>query len=213
MKRWVVIAGSLLVAACSAVGYSPGIDHTQYEVVRPDQSEVKIRSYDPMIMVVTDMPGGMDSGRPTAYRRLIDYVSGENSKGRALKMASSVYMEGKELGHGDKVDQIVPVFMWPEGGRYYMGFVLPAKYTIATAPKPIEKTVWLGEVGAHDAAVLRFNGITGGAQIESQARNLEDWIAGSGYQAAGGYKAALYDPPFSVPALRRNEVMIPVKSR
>ena len=40
---------------------------------------------------------------------------------------------------------------------------------------------------------------------------LEAWIQGNGYKITGAYKVAGYNPPFTIPALRRNEVLIPVE--
>ncbi len=64
----------------------------------------------------------------------------------------------------------------------------------------------------YTAALITFNGVLERENIDKQKALLETWIEGEGYQISGAHKAAGYNPPFTIPALRRNEVLIPVES-
>jgi len=92
-----------------------------------------------------------------------------------------------------------------------MSFVLPAKYTLDNAPKPTNEAVTLQEINEYQVAVIRFNGRLSDSNIDKHRKILEAWIYQQNFEITGAYKRAGYNAPFTLPALRRNEVLIPVK--
>jgi hypothetical protein len=61
--------------------------------------------------------------------------------------------------------------------------------------------------------VLRFSGGTEPDAVAERARALLAALEGSPWQAAGTPFAQFYDPPFTIPPLRRNEVAVEVSRR
>ena len=59
-------------------------------------------------------------------------------------------------------------------------------------------------------AVLRFTGSTGQTAVAAREAELMRNLAGSPWQPLGEPVAMFYDPPWTLPFLRRNEVAIPV---
>jgi hypothetical protein len=60
-----------------------------------------------------------------------------------------------------------------------------------------------------EIAVLRFNGLATAAAMADAARRLDAALAASGWRASGPPEAWFYDPPWTLPPLRRNELAAP----
>ena len=57
-------------------------------------------------------------------------------------------------------------------------------------------------------AVVRFAGLASTAEMEKQRHELFNRIAAQGLEAVGAPVFAFYDPPWTLPLFRRNEVMV-----
>ena len=105
-----------------------------------------------------------------------------------------------------------PVFMdQGDQGAQTMSFVLPSSFDFRQAPVPKDPDVRLEEVSDYTVAAIVFSGLFNQDNINKHRARLEDWIAARGYESLGSVRAAGYNPPFTIPALRRNEVLISVK--
>lgn len=95
-----------------------------------------------------------------------------------------------------------------------MSFVLPSKYTLATAPTPLDVRVKLYTVPASIWAVHQFNGRFD-SKDASKYLELKQWIEEEFAMVETGdgnvrYQNAVYNSPLTIPHFRRNEVMIEV---
>lgn len=100
-----------------------------------------------------------------------------------------------------------PVFM--VDGK--MAFVLPDEFKTA-APAPASDQVSVDTMKAQRVAAYRYNG---GRSAKGEAQALEKlkaWMLENKLQAAGAAFGAYYDPPWTPGSLRRNEMLIPVKT-
>lgn len=95
-----------------------------------------------------------------------------------------------------------------ESGRWRVHFVMPAAYTMATLPRPNDPSVSLREVPGKQVAVLRFSGFAGTQKVQREAAVLLQWMRAQGLKPTGPAQLARYDPPWTLPFMRRNEVMI-----
>jgi DNA gyrase inhibitor GyrI len=80
-----------------------------------------------------------------------------------------------------------------------------------TLPRPRDSRVKLREIPAHRMAVIRFSGLAGEEKVKEKTEDLLAWMKAEGLTPAGAPQLARYDPPWTLPFWRRNEVMIPVK--
>ena len=95
-----------------------------------------------------------------------------------------------------------------QGWRYM--FVLPAGYSIQTAPDPLNDDVKLASQPQQRVAVIRYSGSWNEEAIDEQTIQLKHWIAANGLTPVSEPRWAGYNPPWTLPFLRRNEVMIDV---
>ncbi len=60
-------------------------------------------------------------------------------------------------------------------------------------------------------AVLRFSGDRGAAAVAARTAELVEVLRDNGIEPAGEPVAWFYDPPWTLPFRRRNEIAVPVK--
>ncbi len=200
--------GGMVISGCSVFGHT-GIETAPYSVVLKDQS-FEIRHYRSLVLVTTNMPGGMQESQNSAFQNLFDYISGANIGAANVEIASSIRMQNKDDLVGEKIEMTAPVLMQEEKSLQTMSFVLPARYTMETAPKPTNEDVWLETVSDYTVATIQFSGFLTGDNIQCHKQKLQNWIDESVYLITGSAMVAGYNPPWTLPMARRNEVLIPV---
>jgi hypothetical protein len=101
-----------------------------------------------------------------------------------------------------------------------MSFVLPSKYkAVDQAPKPADPLVTLRQVPERDAAVLTFYGTASDSAVNKRAAELAAVLKKEGIpplhpapseKGVPEYEVLRYNPPFTLPFLRTNEILIEV---
>jgi hypothetical protein len=175
---------------------------TKYEVVE-DLGPVELRRYGPLAVAKVH---GMGSG---GFTPLFRYIQGNNTGGARVAMTAPVIQERDETTHGTSSERIAmtaPVL----SDRDSMAFVLPEGYTVGTAPKPLDERVSIEEVPGRVLAVLRFSGRWTEQAFDRRSQQLLGRLVSSGVRTRGEVFSMVYNPPFTPPFLRRNEVAIEV---
>ncbi|KAG8466622.1 hypothetical protein KFE25_008001 [Diacronema lutheri] len=101
-----------------------------------------------------------------------------------------------------------------EGARF-MRFMLPSTYTLATAPRPTNPAVQLVEVPAKLIVAVSFSGRLTARSVDVRGARLVQAIAADGVLTpvsgdARPWYAAGFNPPWTLPPLRTNEVYVEV---
>lgn len=207
----VMLASTIFLAGCTVFGVRSGTEEPRHEVLARLEPDIEIRSYGRRLAAETEVAAANEeASRNAAFRPLFDYISGENRAAAKIAMTAPVAVESAQA---EKVAMTAPVVTSAaEPGRYTMRFFLPASYTLETAPQPTDPRVHLVEVPAETLAVLRFSGTPTQSAVEARKAELLARLGPSAWKAAGEPVAFFYDPPWTVPFLRRNEVAVPVKA-
>jgi hypothetical protein len=90
-----------------------------------------------------------------------------------------------------------------------MRFFMPAKYSREHLPEPSDPGVKLIELPP-TVAVLQFSGSTGDAAVTIYTVVLMKALQPTKWKVAGPATAFFYNPPWTLPFLRTNEVAVPV---
>ena len=199
-----VVMGAFMMSGCSVFGAS-GVEEAPYTVLKRDGA-TEVRHYESMVLAVTPMERD-SKGRDGSFGRLFQYITGANVAAQDIPMTAPVFMADKD--ESAQISMTAPVFMGGEGTM--MSFVLPADYTMESAPKPTNSKVRLQEVTDYRVAAIRFSGLLSGKNTSKHEAVLRMWIEEQPYEVTGDAVTAGYNPPFTIPALRRNEVLIPVR--
>jgi len=206
MNRIALITLTAALAALPAMA----IEEPAFEIVK-QEGDFEIRRYAPMIVAETLVEGSLWDSSGDGFRVIAGYIFGNNvsAKGAGnekVAMTAPVTMQAAP----EKIAMTAPVTTAPEGNRFRMHFVMPSQYTMATLPKPKDERVKLREVPAQRMAAVRFSGFTGEDKVKERTEALLAWVQGQGLQTAATPQLARYDPPWTLPFLRRNEVMVPL---
>ena len=198
-----------LISGCSVFGVNT-VEEASYDVLM-SEDDFELRLYKPMVVAETYVEADFDNAGNLAFRKLFDYISGENTSSSEIAMTAPVIANQSTSDTGRNIDMTAPVLneRTDKGWRYM--FVLPASYTIETAPAPINENVTLSTLPEKRVAVIRYSGSWNEKTNREKADQLEQWIAANDLTPASNPRWAGYNPPWTLPFLRRNEVMIDVK--
>ena len=166
----------------------------------------EIRQYAPYIIAETQVTGSYSNALNEGFRIVADYIFGNNTSKTSIAMTAPV-LENKS----ESIAMTVPVINTLENEQTRtISFVLPSKYTLETLPAPNNSKVILTEVPARTVAVLRFNWYATENRATKKEALLEELITNDGLIVNGAVQVAQYNPPFSMPLIRRNEIIIPI---
>lgn len=93
-----------------------------------------------------------------------------------------------------------------------MNFVVPATVAAAGAPEPTADNVKLESMPAQRVAVIRFAGSSNRSVEKVKLAALRAWMEKNQLVADADPILAYDDPPWTPGPLRRNEILVPLKS-
>ena len=190
------------------VGIRVGTEEPHY--IRTALTErVEIRRYGTRIAAETTVYADEETARSTGFRRLAGYIFGRNHRNTKIAMTAPVAQTGEKIAMTAPVQQTPGQTAGPRGGST-IRFFMPAKWTMATLPRPDDDAVRLVEVPAETLAVLRFTGDRSRAAVAARTDELLNTLRNKRLQPTGEPVAWFYDPPWTVPFRRRNEVAVPI---
>lgn len=169
---------------------------------------IEVRQYGTRLAADVVVQGDEESARSDGFRLLADYIFGNNTSRTKIAMTAPVAQERSE-----KIAMTAPVSQTRDGEGWRVRFFMPAKYTRKTLPQPNNPAVQVVELPGETMAVLRFSNSRSAETIAQQTSALLRGIESSRWAVAGAPVTWLYDPPWTLPFFRRNEVAVPVKPR
>jgi effector-binding domain-containing protein len=182
-----------------------GVEEAKYEVIKKD-GRFEIRDYAPHILAETIIEGDIEEAGSKAFRRLFDYISGDNRSREKVAMTAPVSQEPR----GEKIKMTAPVGQQNVQGKWAVSFMMPDSYTLETLPEPEDPEITLRRVAAHRMAAVRYSGFWSEKNYLRYRKMLESWIRDEGLTVVGEPVWARYNPPFTLWFLRRNEILVPV---
>lgn len=225
--RVLSVLSSLALSACSVVGIREA-EEPRFDVV-DRVGTVEIRQYGVRLAAETLVEGGDEyAARNEGFRRLAAFIFGANTSGDSIAMTAPVAQAQAQAASaagaadkaatgagGEQIDMTAPVAQAraAEGGGWRIRFFMPASYTLLTLPRPRDARVQIVEVPGETMAVLRYSGVASPATVAAKARELAAALEPSPWRAQGAVLAWFYDPPWTLPPLRRNEAVVPVARR
>jgi hypothetical protein len=197
-----------LLAACTVVG-ARTTEEPRFEVVARLGDAAEVRRYAPRLLAEIEVAAATEeTARNAGFRPLAAYIFGENEARERIGMTAPV-TQGRS--GGERIGMTAPVTQSRDGEVWRIGFLMPARYASLDAlPTPRDARIALRELPGETVAVRRFSGVPSAEAVAAARARLFAALQGSGWRAAGEGGAWFYDPPWTVPALRRSEVWVPV---
>lgn len=194
------------------VAYAMAIEEPEYSVTK-QSGPFELRSYRPRIVAEVVVAGSMEQASTAGFRLLANYIFGNNTAANGnsekIQMTAPVSMEPSS----EKIRMTAPATLQASGGRWRVAFVMPRRYTMETLPRPKNAAVTLRQIPATRYAVVRFSGLTGAKKVAQKTSALQTWLNEQDLRAAGTPELARYNPPWTLPFLRRNEIMMEYQQR
>jgi SOUL heme-binding protein len=180
---------TLMVIVISGFSHmANSIEEPRYQLIQA-LDDVEIRQYEPAIQAVTILPGS--SSTSEGFRRLAGFIFGGNEREQKIAMTAPVQ---ETLGEE----------------RPTMAFTMPAQYSFGELPAPTDDRVTLQDVPARTVAVVSFSGWATRSKVERYERQLREALKLNAIATVGNSSLNQYNPPWTLPFLRRNEIMIEV---
>lgn len=201
-----LLKGALFLFAFTFVGAAMATEEPKYTVLEKEPP-FEVRSYAPMIVAEVQVNGDLDDASSQGFRLIAAYIFGQNQVNQKIAMTAPVTVEDQAVKSA-KIAMTVPVGIEPNAGKWTVSFVMPSEYTMDTIPKPINPLVQLRQIPAVKKAVIRFSGFYNQQKVDEKTLELEQWVKSRNLQSVGTPNFARYNPPWSLPFMRRNEVMI-----
>jgi len=202
------ICVSFFTTGCSFFGIR-NTEEAGYAVI-DERDQIEIREYDELVVVETFVNTDYEEAGTIAFKKLFAYISGENISKTKISMTAPVMSKEGDAPEGDKISMTSPVLGQRQAKGWRYSFVLPAGYTLENAPLPSNPEVKLAVIPRKKVAVIRYSGSWKEHTMREKSEKLVKWIQANGLERLSSPRSARYDPPWTLPFLRRNEIMIDV---
>jgi hypothetical protein len=189
------------------------IEEPKYEV-RTSQAPFELRHYAPTLIAQTIVDGDMDEATNKGFRLIADFIFGNNlaansEQAAKIAMTAPVTVEPQS----SKIAMTAPVTIEPQLGstqQWRVHFVMPSQYTLANIPKPKNSAVTLHELPSKYFVVHRYSGFNTVARVQEKTDEALAWAKQQSLKVIGTPQLSRYDPPWTLPMFRRNEIMVEV---
>ncbi|MGQ9659427.1 MAG: SOUL family heme-binding protein [Thermochromatium sp.] len=184
------------------------IEEPSYQTLRKTE-DYELRYYEPYRVAEVEVRGRFEEVGSEGFRILAGYIFGDNRGGSRIEMTAPV----SQRPAGTRLEMTAPVIQRPaesDPDRYIISFVMPKRFTLETLPRPNNPRIVLREEPARRVAARRYSGSWSMARYRDEERRLLEALQRDGLQPSGASVYARYNSPFSLPMLRRNEVLIPL---
>lgn len=184
-----------------------------YDVIAK-HGDIEVRRYNSRVVAETQVEvSDQSKASSEGFRRLAGFIFGGNTKadGSTQEIAMTSPVEATPA-RSQEIAMTSPVEASPEpSGGWTIAFTMPREITLANAPTPNDDRVTLRELPPETVAVYTFSGRVNAADFDEARAKLLNDLEKTDYQPTGTVTLARYDPPWTLPFLRRNEVVVPVQ--
>jgi len=160
-------------------------EEANYEIIKSNKV-YEIRKYSDRLAIETST-----SSQNSGFRKLFNYISGKNETKEKIKMTT-------------------PVTQMKKKGNMTMQFYLPSKFNKDNVPNPSRSDVEIVNIEGGYYAVIRYSGRSSDKNFIKHKKVLENELNKDDVSILSPAIRATYNSPFTLPMLRRNEVMFEI---
>ena len=160
-------------------------EEANYEIVKKNEI-YEVRKYSDRLVIETEI-----SNQGSSFRKLFNYISGNNEDNQKIKMTT-------------------PVTQIKKNGSMTMQFYLPSKFKKYNTPSPSNSDVKIVNIKGGYYAVIKYSGSDNVASFQSHKILLKSYLRADKILIISPPIRASYNRPFTLPKLRRNEVMFKI---
>ena len=190
---WIFGVCVLLVAAAAVAG--PIMSRVEQPEFKVEASEgaIEIRSYGAMIAAEAVVEGERKAAIGEGFQLIAAYIFGANKPNAKIAMTA-------------------PVTQQSAGNAWTVRFIMPKSWSMETLPVPNDPRISLHQIPSRRFIAVTFSGFSSSEAIEKRTAELRRYASEHGLSTTGEPMLAFYDPPWTLPFFRRNEVMLQLTS-
>ena len=203
MNKWLI---SLLVIAAVFLVFQLVVSMTTSDIETPKYKVLKkyprfeLRQYESMMLATTNLgPASYDEKASEGFRTVASYIFGKNKSNEKIAMTAPVTAE----------PQSSELHM-QNASKWRIHFVMPSQYTLANIPKPKNDAITLREVPSKFFLVHSYSGFNTLARVQVKTDEALAWATRKSLKVLSPPQLSRYDPPWTLPVFRRNEIMLEV---
>ena len=206
-KKWLwilVFMGMIFIAGLMIGPVMSDVETPSYRIVQ-SQKDIEIRHYEPMIVANVKVAGDRENTLRKGFQLLADYIFGNNTVVQEISMTAPVQQQKYK-----KISMTAPVQQQAMDTSWEVSFVMPSGYNMVTLPRPNNDSVVIEEIPSEKFVVIIFSGASSNENVEKYERKLMSYVVRNNILVIGTPKYAFYNPPWTLPQMRRNEIMMKI---
>jgi hypothetical protein len=182
----------------------------KYTVVRKLRN-IETRQYMPMLVAEVTVSGNRDEAARQGFKLLADFIFGDNhtqnSNAKKIKMMTPVLQQPER-----KITMTEPVLQTKtQIDQWKIKFVMPQHYSLESLPRPNNESICIKKIPSKKMLAIRFSGNTSMKNLNRHQLELEQFIGTHHLTTMGQFEYAFYNPPWTLPAQRRNEILVEIE--
>ena len=178
---------SIYILSLIAVSSVMAADEVKYTTVSKSKL-YEIRKYPDRLVVETET-----SEQNSGFKRLFKYISGNNKDKKEIKMTT-------------------PVTQTEKNGNMTMQFYIPTEFNENNVPNPNNLEVKVLNIKGGLYAAIVYSGRASEGNYNKHKNILEDQLKKDKISIISKPIRATYNSPFTLPMLRRNEVIFKIET-
>ena len=188
IKAMKIIILIVLIFGLLVVCVTPAVNEPAYFLLETVH-DIEIRDYGSRVIATVSENGSRDQASNAGFKKLADYIF--KTPERPLPMTAPVTVEAS-------------------GAGWEISFFMPDSELLQNLPKPSNPRIQLRALAPGRYAVIRFSGLSREGIIAQKTAKLEGFIAQRNFTALSKPVLARYNPPWILPFVRRNEILIKI---
>lgn len=204
-KIIILIVATILVGALATGPIMSNVETPSYKVIQ-SKGKIEIREFDPMVIAEVQVVGRRKDAISSGFKLLADYIFGNNISQENIDTTATIQQPASE-----KIAMTAPVQQQLANDSWLVSFVMPSEYNLEDLPKPKNIEVKLKNVPVKRFVTIQFSGTSSDENLAKHKKLLVEFIKNNSISVTGTSKYAFYNPPWTLPLMRRNEVMFEVQ--
>ena len=195
--------GAVLAIAAASVGPIMSLVEQPKYTVATSEGAIEVRNYGPMIAAEAEVVGERQEAIRDGFRLIAAYIFGANKPNAKIEMTAPVQQQREQT-----IAMTAPVTQQGKSGTWKVQFIMPKRWTVETLPAPNDSRVKLVQIPAKKMVAIRFTWRATDRLISAKTTELRKYARDQKLVTVGEPLLAFYNPPWTLPFLRRNEVML-----
>ena len=204
-KIIILIVATSLVGALATGPIMSNVETPSYKVIQ-SKGKIEIREFDPMVIAEVQVVGRRKDAISSGFKLLADYIFGNNISQENIDTTATIQRPAS-----GKIAMTAPVQQQLANDSWLVSFVMPSEYNLEDLPKPKNIEVKLKNVPVKRFVTIQFSGTSSDENLAKHKKLLVEFIKTNSISVTGTSKYAFYNPPWTLPLMRRNEVMFEVQ--